>query len=84
MIASSSGCTPLFLNEEPHRTGVNWRLREALRIAALMRAGVPYLLSIAVAGATMIAASWLVAIEAEPRIRLLLDHTVFRYRLKAA
>jgi hypothetical protein len=32
----------------------------------------------------MIAASWLIAIEAEPRIRLLLDHTIFRYRLKAA
>ena len=56
----------------------------AAMIGAMMRAGVPYLLSIAVAGATMIAASWLVAIEAEPRIRLLLDHTVFRYRLKAA
>ena len=56
----------------------------AAMIGAMMRAGVPYPLSIAVAGATMIAASWLVAIEAEPRIRLLLDHTVFRYRLKAA
>ncbi|WP_246679683.1 hypothetical protein [Mesorhizobium sp. B2-3-5] len=44
----------------------------------------PYLLSMTVVGATMIAASWLVATEAEPRIRLLLDHTVFRYRMKAA
>ncbi|WP_246676834.1 hypothetical protein [Mesorhizobium sp. B2-4-15] len=44
----------------------------------------PYLLSMAVVAATMIAASWLVATEAEPRIRLLLDHTVFRYRMKAA
>ena len=50
----------------------------------MVRAGVPYLLSMAIVGATMIAASWLVATEAEPRIRLLLDHTVFRYRLKAA
>jgi peptidoglycan/LPS O-acetylase OafA/YrhL len=53
-------------------------------IGALMRAGVPYLLSVVIVGATMIAASWLIAIEAEPRIRLLLDHTIFRYRLKAA
>lgn len=56
----------------------------AAMLGALVRAGIPYLLSIAVVGATMIAASWLVAIEAEPRIRLLLDHTIFRYRLKAA
>jgi len=56
----------------------------AAMLGALVRAGVPYLLSIAAVGATMVAASWLVAIEAEPRIRLLLDHTVFRYRLKAA
>jgi peptidoglycan/LPS O-acetylase OafA/YrhL len=53
-------------------------------LGALMRAGVPYLLSVVIVGATMIAASWLIAIEAEPRIRLLLDHTIFRYRLKAA
>ncbi|MER8435633.1 acyltransferase [Mesorhizobium sp. M1312] len=51
-------------------------------LGALMRAGVPYLLS--VSGRPMIAASWLIAIEAEPRIRHLLDHTIFRYRLKAA
>ncbi|TIQ16540.1 MAG: acyltransferase, partial [Mesorhizobium sp.] len=44
----------------------------------------PYLLSVVIVGATMIAASWLIAIEAEPRLRLLLDHTIFRYRLKAA
>ena len=56
----------------------------AAMLGALMRAGVPYLGSMAIAGATMIAASWLVASEAEPRIRLLLDHTFFRYRLKAA
>lgn len=53
-------------------------------LGALMRAGVPYLLSVVIVAATMIAASWLIAIEAEPRIRLLLDHTIFRYRLKAA
>ncbi|TIM61535.1 MAG: acyltransferase, partial [Mesorhizobium sp.] len=53
-------------------------------LGALMRTGVPYLLSVVIVGATMIAASWLIAIEAEPRIRLLLDHTIFRYRLKAA
>ncbi|WP_292397710.1 acyltransferase, partial [Mesorhizobium sp.] len=53
-------------------------------LGALMRAGVPYLLSVVIVGATMIAASWLIAIEAEPRIRLLLDHTIFRYRLRAA
>jgi peptidoglycan/LPS O-acetylase OafA/YrhL len=53
-------------------------------LGALMRAGVPYLLSVVIVGATMIAASWLIAIEAEPRIRLLLDHTIVRYRLKAA
>ncbi|WP_281406331.1 hypothetical protein [Mesorhizobium sp. B1-1-5] len=39
-------------------------------LGALMRAGVPYLAAIAT--------------EAEPRIRLLLDHTLFRYRLKVA
>ncbi|MBZ9813122.1 hypothetical protein [Mesorhizobium sp. CA7] len=37
-----------------------------------------------VVGAAMIAVSWLIATEAEPRIRLLLDHTLFRYWLKAA
>ncbi|MBZ9843915.1 hypothetical protein [Mesorhizobium sp. CA5] len=37
-----------------------------------------------VVGAAMIAVSWLIATEAEPRIWLLLDHTLFRYRLKAA
>ncbi|MBZ9881666.1 hypothetical protein LB535_04815 [Mesorhizobium sp. CA10] len=37
-----------------------------------------------VVGAAMIAVSWLIATEAEPRIRLLLDHSLFRYRLKAA
>jgi peptidoglycan/LPS O-acetylase OafA/YrhL len=56
----------------------------AAMLGALVRAGVPYLLSMAIVGATMIAASWLVATEAEPRIRLLLDRTVFRYRLKTA
>jgi peptidoglycan/LPS O-acetylase OafA/YrhL len=56
----------------------------AAMLGPMVRAGVPYLLSMAIVGATMIAASWLVATEAEPRIRLLLDHTVFRYRLKAA
>ncbi|MER9933791.1 acyltransferase [Mesorhizobium sp. M0088] len=56
----------------------------AALLGILVRAGLPHLFSMAVVGATMIAASWLVAIEAEPRIRLLLDHTVFRYRLKAA
>lgn len=53
-------------------------------LGAIVRAGLPYLLSMAVVDATMIAASWLVATEAEPRIRLLLEHTLFRYRLKAA
>ncbi|WP_404926044.1 hypothetical protein [Mesorhizobium sp. ORM16] len=56
----------------------------AAMLGAMVRAGLPYLLSMATVGATMIAASWLVATEAEPRIRLLLDHTVFRYRLRAA
>ncbi|WP_027060801.1 acyltransferase family protein [Mesorhizobium loti] len=56
----------------------------AAMLGPMVRAGVPYLLSMAIVGATMIAASWLVATEAEPRIRLLLDHTVFRYRLKVA
>ncbi|MDX8498605.1 acyltransferase [Mesorhizobium sp. VK4C] len=56
----------------------------AAMLGALIRAGVPYLISIPIVGAAMIAASWLVAAEAEPRIRLLLDHTLFRYRLKAA
>ncbi|MGX7876432.1 acyltransferase family protein [Mesorhizobium sp. ORM6] len=53
-------------------------------LGSMVRAGAPYLLSMAIVGATMVAASWLVATEAEPRIRLLLDHTVFRYRLRAA
>lgn len=56
----------------------------AAMLGILVRAGLPHLLSMAAAGATMIAASWLVATEAEPRIRRMLDHTVFRYRLKAA
>ena len=56
----------------------------AAMLGAMVRAGVPYLLSMVTVGATMIAASWLVATEAEPHIRRLLDHTVFRYRLKAA
>ncbi|RWM27473.1 acyltransferase [Mesorhizobium sp.] len=56
----------------------------AAMLGALIRAGVPYLVSIPVVGAAMIAASWLVAAEAEPRVRLLLDHTLFRYRLRAA
>ncbi|WP_137929203.1 acyltransferase family protein [Mesorhizobium comanense] len=56
----------------------------AAMLGAMVRAGLPYLLSMAIAGAAMIAASWLVASQAEPRIRQLLDHTVFRYRLKAA
>ncbi|MER8491376.1 hypothetical protein NKI51_06490 [Mesorhizobium australicum] len=56
----------------------------AAMLGAMVRAGLPYLLSMAVVDATMIAASWLVATEAEPRIRLLLEHTLFRYRLKAA
>ena len=34
MTASSSGCTPLFLNEEPHSTGVSLVDSVALRIAA--------------------------------------------------
>ena len=34
MTASSSGCTPLFLNDEPHRTGVIWLESVALRMAA--------------------------------------------------
>jgi peptidoglycan/LPS O-acetylase OafA/YrhL len=53
-------------------------------LGVLMRGGVPYLAAISAVGATMIAASWLVASEAEPRVRLLLDRTLFRYRLKAA
>jgi len=43
-----------------------------------------YLVAIPVVGAAMIVLSWLIATEAEPRIRLLFDHTLFRYRLKAA
>ena len=54
------------------------------RRRALTRGGVPYLAAIPVVGTAMIAASWLIATEAEPRIRLLFDHTLFRYRLKAA
>ncbi|MBN9549115.1 MAG: acyltransferase, partial [Alphaproteobacteria bacterium] len=56
----------------------------AAMLGVLARAGVPYLAAIPVVGAAMIAVSWLVAAEAEPRIRLLLDRTLFRYRLKAA
>lgn len=56
----------------------------ASMLGAMVRAGLPYLPSMAIVGATMIAASWLVATEAEPRIRLLLDYTLFRYRLKTA
>ena len=56
----------------------------AAMLGALMRASVPYLAAIAAVGAAMIAVSWLIATEAEPRIRLLFDHTLFRYRLKAA
>ncbi len=37
MTASSSGCTPLFLNEEPHRTGVIWLESVALRMASTSR-----------------------------------------------
>jgi hypothetical protein len=48
----------------------------------MTRTGVPYLVDIPVVEAAMIVASWLTA--AEPRIRLLLDLTLFRYRLKAA
>ena len=39
MTASSSGCTPLFLNDEPHSTGVNSIASVALRIACLRRSG---------------------------------------------
>jgi peptidoglycan/LPS O-acetylase OafA/YrhL len=56
----------------------------AAALGVLTRAGVPYLAAVPVVGAAMIAVSWLIAVEAEPRIRLLLDHTLFRYRLKAA
>ena len=35
--ASSSGCTPLFLNDEPHSTGVSLISSVALRIAAISR-----------------------------------------------
>ena len=38
MTASSSGCTPLFLNDEPHRTGVSWLESVALRMASARRA----------------------------------------------
>ncbi len=37
MTASSSGCTPLFLKELPHRTGVSWLESVALRMAATSR-----------------------------------------------
>ena len=37
MTASSSGCTPLFLNDEPHRTGVSWLESVALRMASTSR-----------------------------------------------
>src|SRR3712207_2598380 len=37
MTASSSGCTPLFLKDEPHRTGVIWLESVAARIAATRR-----------------------------------------------
>ncbi|MEW6630475.1 MAG: acyltransferase family protein, partial [Pseudomonadota bacterium] len=56
----------------------------AAMLGAIIDAGVPYLAAMAAVGAGMIAVSWLIAGEAEPRIRLLLDHTLFRYRLKAA
>ncbi|WP_245340414.1 hypothetical protein [Mesorhizobium sp. WSM4313] len=52
----------------------------AAMLGALMRADVPYLAAIAAVGAV----SWLIATEAEPRVRLLLEHTLFRHRLKAA
>ncbi len=39
MIASSSGCTPLFLKAEPHRTGVSWLESVAARIADLQLLG---------------------------------------------
>ena len=45
MTASSSGCTPLFLKDEPHSTGVSLSSSVALRIAALRRsAGISGLL----------------------------------------
>ena len=56
----------------------------AAMLGALTRAGMPYLAAIPAVGAAMVAVSWLIAAEAEPRIRLLFDHTLFRYRLKAA
>ena len=37
MTASSSGCTPLFLKDEPHRTGVIWLESVALRMASTSR-----------------------------------------------
>ncbi len=37
MMASSSGWTPLFLNDEPHRTGVIAMASTAVRIAATRR-----------------------------------------------
>ena len=37
MTASSRGCTPLFLNDEPHRTGVSWLESVALRMASTSR-----------------------------------------------
>ena len=43
MIASSSGWTPLFLNAEPHRTGVIERSSVHARIAARRRRGVDLL-----------------------------------------
>ena len=43
MIASSSGWTPLFLNAEPHRTGVIERSSVQARIAARRRRGVDLL-----------------------------------------
>lgn len=56
----------------------------AAMLGALIRAGLPYPGAIPIVGGTMIAASWLIAAEGEPRVRLLLDRTLFRYRLKAA
>ncbi|MGY2996979.1 acyltransferase family protein [Mesorhizobium sp. URHB0026] len=51
-------------------------------IGKLVFSGVNYEVAMAISAALMIVVSWLIAVEAEPRIRELLDSLLFRYRLR--